>query len=244
MSQDYFDSHNLRKIFEDKEAKRQEERRKFQTVRKNDRVPSSASLEGLVIEPILSESEQCAPVDFRTSLSLLRERGYTRHLRPAEVLAVLCEYEQNGNASVYASLVETMLNHVEWTSGVLRYAPPFLDVAVDPENLFYNDETTHYYADDGLIQTASDVTPVLHGFGQGWHDLGGLPDELSQALFGVATSQLPKFARKSQLFVREYHWTPLTVHVINKEGVFELNIQRYAVSRGVRAASPSSKIKR
>src|SRR3989338_8111259 len=107
------------------------------------------SLDKIVFEPSKRDEWKY----FNDSLTGLRSRGWQRHARPVEVMTVLVDYLKKGDSSKYAVLAKSMLSGKgEWVSAAFKKKGNFLEVALDPENLVWNNNA--YVVNGGSLASS------------------------------------------------------------------------------------------
>jgi len=164
------------------------------------------SLDKIVFEPSKLNELQY----FNNSLSGLKGRGWKRHARPVEVMTVLFDYLTKGDSSKYAVLAKSMLSGKgEWISAAFKKTSNFLEFALDPENLVWNNNA---YVINGSSLVSSEIKrfDIGNKSSGSWIDLGEFPDDLVAYLYGLKFKDLPKEmqegSKRAQLLFREDWW--------------------------------------
>ena len=163
-------------------------------------------LDNLVIEETSQRDSSNNKVleHFNDSLSSLRSRNFTRHLRPDEAFRILIDALENPN-SKYKSIKEDMLsNYGEWLSLAFLRKGDALHCYLDPENLVWSGSI--YVLQNPPLRHSGESTFDIKGIkSQERVDLKEFPAELVKLLYSRSFNQLPDIMKsgdkRSQLWI-------------------------------------------
>ena len=100
---------------------------------------------GMTTNLVIEEKKTKNYMYFNDSLARLREAGFKRHLRPVEYFAIFADVETHGSASPYYELRKNLWsNYGEWLSMAVMIKDGMLHIAMDPENIAWNDKKSEH----------------------------------------------------------------------------------------------------
>ncbi len=205
-------------------------------------IEQSVSLDDLIIEAQSprDKSGDKKLFNFGQSLQRLRDKGYSRHLRPAESIGVLIDSLKNKSNSKYKDLAKDMIEcSGEWLSVAFKIDGDDLLVYLDPENLVWFCEKGIYVADG--------YTEVLHHSGEFKFNISGIqdldqgtdlkefPTEFVELMYGRKFDDLPRQMREGENKARVYLPLYTNLRPVSLCNRYSMNSNYYKrESRGVR----------
>ncbi len=171
---------------------------------------------------------------FDESLVLLKQRGYERHPRPAEVFNLLCKGLEGGLPPEQLGIVEDILNNYpEWYSAAMRRKGNFLYYYLDPENIFWNGRS--YGVKGGKLRHSGKEVYNIQSLSH-WisiKDLNKVNSELVEVLWSRPYALLPNYIlQKAWIYLplEEGIWPVCRGFDYHGVGCY---VVRYGASRGV-----------
>lgn len=193
------------------------------------------SLENLIVEPKINFEDD----SFDYSLQKLRNRGYQRHMLPQEVLPFLAEHQPEYLSKNWVYF---------WLSMAIRREGSKLDIAFNPENLYYHHSKGEYLIrnEENEIRCSERRTfnlenrPLLYG-------RNDLPEELLKFLFGPDYSELldkiKGKGREAAFFLSSYDgptskkWCPCSFAM--SPSIFSIGMAYRSRSLGAKEKEPA-----